>query len=45
MNPESDQQFDDLIGAIMADDVPPEVDQRMRAQLTSFRSRFAAFDD
>ena len=38
MNTEDNRHIDELIGNVLADDVPAEVDRRLRTQLETFRS-------
>ena len=39
MNMENNQHIDDLIGNVLEDNVPADVDRRLRAQLEGFRQR------
>ena len=44
MNPQNDRHIDERIAKVIEDDVPADVDQRLRSQLEDFRARLGAVD-
>jgi outer membrane lipoprotein-sorting protein len=44
MDKENDRQIDDVLGNVLKDDVPADVEQRLRSQLAAFRSRLGEME-